>query len=86
MVTIENLRERREAREIEDLKSEINILKGQLSKEREKLEEKEKKGMKDSDRKLIERELVNLEKQVSKINPFSILFEIVFGRLTRCDT
>ncbi|GAA5995065.1 hypothetical protein JCM5350_003990 [Sporobolomyces pararoseus] len=66
MVTIENLRERREAREIEDLKSEINILKGQLSKEREKLEEKEKKGMKDSDRKLIERELGNLEKQLKR--------------------
>ncbi|GAA5949878.1 hypothetical protein JCM3765_007721 [Sporobolomyces pararoseus] len=66
MVTIENLRERREAREIEDLRCEVNNLKTQLTREKEKLEDQEKKVMKDSDRKAIEREVVNLEKQLKR--------------------
>ncbi|GAA5899318.1 uncharacterized protein JCM6883_005180 [Sporobolomyces salmoneus] len=63
--TIENLRERREAREIEDLKAEVVLLNKQLTQEREKLEEL-KKGGKESDRKAIEKDIVNLEKQYKR--------------------
>jgi len=63
MVTIEKLRERREAREIEDLKGEVVLLKKQLATEREKLEQEKKNG-KEGDRKVIEKEIVALEKQV----------------------
>ena len=64
MVTIEKLRERREAREVEDLRAEVVLLQKQLANERDKLEQEKKSG-KDTDRKVVEKEIIALEKQVS---------------------
>lgn len=68
MVTIEKLRERREAREIEDLRAEVTLLQKQLATEREKLEQEKKSGN-DTDRKVVEKEIIALEKQVSLTFP-----------------
>jgi F0F1-type ATP synthase membrane subunit b/b' len=52
-----------------DLKGEVSNLTKQLNEEKRKFEEKDKKSLKDSDRKTIEKEISNLEKQVSKEVP-----------------
>lgn len=70
MVTIEKLRERREAREVEDLRAEVVLLQKQLANEREKLEQEKKSG-KDTDRKVVEKEIIALEKQVGLHFPLS---------------
>ncbi|GAA5825933.1 hypothetical protein JCM5353_003459 [Sporobolomyces roseus] len=65
MVTIEKLRERREAREVEDLRAEVVLLQKQLANERDKLEQEKKSG-KDTDRKVVEKEIIALEKQLNR--------------------
>jgi uncharacterized protein YdcH (DUF465 family) len=83
-VAIDNLRERKEQREIEDLKAEVAQLTRQLGDERDKLD-KERRGNKEADRKLIQKEIVNLEKQVTSSIQLSLCpnFRLVLTRSIR---
>ncbi|GAA5855332.1 hypothetical protein JCM3766R1_001479 [Sporobolomyces carnicolor] len=64
--TINNLRDRREARELADMRAEIATLTQQLQLERDEALKRASAATKDSDRKAIERDLVQLEKQLKR--------------------
>ncbi|GAA6018188.1 hypothetical protein JCM11491_005625 [Sporobolomyces phaffii] len=68
-VTIDNLRERREQREVEDLRADVARLARQLELERDKVQLERDHGARardGADRKLAQKEVANLEKQLKR--------------------